>query len=79
MVLAPLLKQARHVLPRFFAYFRERRVRDLRAVTEAHVVAYARALAETQDDEGDALRRWPRSARYLTPVSGSSASSSASA
>jgi len=48
----PLLKQARNVLLRFFAYLRGRRVRDLRAVTEAHVIAYARQIAEARTAKG---------------------------
>jgi integrase/recombinase XerD len=43
---ASLLGQAQQVLPRFFSHLRERHVRDLRGVTEAHVEAYARQLAE---------------------------------
>jgi integrase/recombinase XerD len=41
-----LHKQARTVVERFFSHLRERRVRDLRAVGEAHVVEYARRLSQ---------------------------------
>jgi len=47
-----LHKQVRTVLLRFFSHLRARRVRDLRAVTEAHVIGYARALAETKTKKG---------------------------
>jgi integrase/recombinase XerD len=49
---AQLLKQAKNVLLRFFAYLAARRVRDLRGVTEAHVIAYARQLAGTKTAKG---------------------------
>lgn len=48
-----LHKQTRAVLLRFFFYLRETRIRDLRAVGEAHVVAYARQLAETKNRKGE--------------------------
>jgi integrase/recombinase XerD len=47
-----LHKQVRTVLLRFFTHLRARRVRDLRAVGEAHVVAYARQLAEAKTEKG---------------------------
>jgi len=50
---------ARFVLPRFFVYLEEEGVRDVRAVTEAHLAAYARSL----------LRY---TTRYGTPLSVSS-------
>lgn len=40
-----LVKHAQTVLVRFFALLRERRIRDVRAVNEAHVFAYARRIA----------------------------------
>ena len=40
-----LLDQARYVLPRFLSHLRDKGVRDVRAVREAHVEAYARHLA----------------------------------
>jgi integrase/recombinase XerD len=40
-----MLDQAHQVLPRFLSHLRERRRRDLRAVTEADVEAYVHALA----------------------------------
>ncbi len=49
---AALLKQAAYFLPRFFAFLRSKRVRDLRAVTEEHVFAYARHLATTKTAKG---------------------------
>jgi integrase/recombinase XerD len=47
-----LHKQVRNVLLRFFSHLRARRVRDLRAVSEAHVISYARVIAETQTAKG---------------------------
>lgn len=47
-----LLKQARNVLLRFFDYLTSRRVRDLRNVTEAHVIAYARHVSEAKTAKG---------------------------
>jgi integrase/recombinase XerD len=47
-----LLKQVRIVLLRFFAFLRAKRVRDLRAVSEAHVVDYARIVAGTKTRKG---------------------------
>lgn len=47
-----LRKQTRNVLLRFFSHLRERRIRDLRAVTEAHVVEYARVVADTRTVKG---------------------------
>jgi integrase/recombinase XerD len=44
---ASLLDQAQQVLPRFLSHLRERHVRDLRSVTEAHVEGYLRQLAAT--------------------------------
>jgi integrase/recombinase XerD len=47
-----ILKQARLSLPRFFAYLRRGGLRDLRAVEEGHVFAYARELAEQLSVKG---------------------------
>lgn len=47
-----LLKQARNVLLRFFDYLTSRRIRDLRSVTEAHVIAYARHVSEAKTAKG---------------------------
>lgn len=47
-----LHKQVRIVLLRFFAFLRARRVRDLRAVSEAHVIEYARIVAGTKTAKG---------------------------
>lgn len=43
-----MVKQAHTTLGRFFAYLRRKRIRDLRAVDEAEVFAYARELAEVK-------------------------------
>jgi integrase/recombinase XerD len=48
----PLQKQARNVLLRFFSHLREKGIRDLRAVREEHVVAWARLLAESKSPQG---------------------------
>ncbi len=42
-----LQKQTALVLERFFAFLRSRRVKDLRAVDESHVFAFARLLASS--------------------------------
>lgn len=47
-----LHKQVRIVLLRFFAFLRAKRVRDLRAVSEAHVIEYARVVAGTKTKKG---------------------------
>jgi integrase/recombinase XerD len=47
-----LVKQAGNVLLRFFGYLTSKRVRDLRAVTETHVIGYARHLATTRTAKG---------------------------
>jgi integrase/recombinase XerD len=47
-----LHKQTRNVLLRFFTHLRAKHVRDLRAVSEAHVIGYARQLAETKTEKG---------------------------
>ncbi len=49
----PLQKQARNVLLRFFSHLREKGIRDLRAVREEHVVAWARVLAESKSPQGN--------------------------
>jgi integrase/recombinase XerD len=46
------LKGFRLASLRFFAWLRRQRVRDLRAVREAHVFAYARTLAATKTAKG---------------------------
>jgi integrase/recombinase XerD len=48
----PLQKQARNVLLRFFSHLRENGIRDLRAVREEHVAAWARFLAESKNAQG---------------------------
>jgi integrase/recombinase XerD len=48
-------RQAKRVLPRFFRFLRARKVRDLRAVSEADVVAYARQLQRQKSPMGAPL------------------------
>ena len=48
-------EQAAHVLPRFFAFLEERRVSDIRATTEEHVVAWAKHLSAAQNRHGEPL------------------------
>jgi integrase/recombinase XerD len=48
-----LLKQARNVLVRFLSHLRESRLRDIRAVNEAHVTAWARQLTERKTPKGE--------------------------
>lgn len=58
--------QASHVLPRFFAFLEERRVGDIRSVTEEHVVAWARHLTKLKTRrEGEPFRAATRRT-YLT-------------
>jgi integrase/recombinase XerD len=52
---AALLTQARYTLPRFLSHLREKRLRDLRGVTEAHIEAYARRLARHKTKQGRPL------------------------
>jgi integrase/recombinase XerD len=49
---AGMIKAARNTIPRFFAFLRARRVRDLRAVTEEDTFAYARHLAKIKSTKG---------------------------
>jgi integrase/recombinase XerD len=49
---AGMIKAARNYIPRFFAFLRARRIRDLRAVTEEHGFAYARHLAKIRSIKG---------------------------
>jgi integrase/recombinase XerD len=55
---ASMQRQASRLLPVFFGFLRERRVRDLRVVTEADVVAYARHLATRRTKRGTPLSPW---------------------
>lgn len=48
-------KQATHELPRFFAFLQGRRVSDVRAVSEEHVVAWARHLQTRTNRQGQRL------------------------
>jgi len=52
---ASVSRQAKRALPRFFRFLRERKVRDLRAASEAHVVAYARQLQRDKAATGTPL------------------------
>jgi len=52
---ASVARQARRVLPRFFRFLRARKVRDLRAATEADIVAYARQLQKDKGPTGTLL------------------------
>jgi len=47
-----MVAHARTVLGRFFSHLKEKRIRDVRAVNEAVVTAYARALAEAKSAKG---------------------------
>ena len=57
-----LVRQVRYAAARFFAYLREKGVRDLRAVTDAQVTAYARHLATVRSARGTpftlSTQRW---------------------
>ena len=50
-----LSDQARQILPRFLAHLRDNGVRDLRAVSEAHTLAYARHLSRRKSRYGRPL------------------------
>jgi integrase/recombinase XerD len=50
-----LLTQARYTLPRFLSHLREKRLRDLRGITEATIEAYARRLARHKTKQGRPL------------------------
>jgi integrase/recombinase XerD len=52
---ASVARQSKRVLPRFFRFLRARRIRDLRAVSEADVVAYARQLQKDKAPTGAPL------------------------
>lgn len=49
------MQQVRQTLPLLFSYLRGRGVRDLRGVTEAHLVAYARELKQRRTRRGTVL------------------------
>jgi len=65
---ASVTRQAKRVLPRFFRFLRARRVRDLRGVSEADVVAYARRLQRERTPSGTPLAAETQRA-YLMHVS----------
>ena len=58
---ASSLRKARYELPHFFAHLREHGVTDVRAVSEAHLAAYARHLATCTTRRGVPLSPWARS------------------
>ena len=64
---ACIARQAKRVLPRFFRFLRARKVRDLRAVSEADVVAYARQLQRERAPSGTPLAAETQRT-YLTHV-----------
>jgi integrase/recombinase XerD len=51
-------EQASKQLPVFFAFLRDRQVREIRAVREEHVFAYARHLATRTTPRGTPLSAW---------------------
>lgn len=59
--------QTQQVLPRLFVYFKERRLTDLRSVSEAHLAAYARHLTNHRTKQGKALAPTSRAA-YLGAI-----------
>jgi integrase/recombinase XerD len=64
-----LRDRARLVLPRFFDHLREQHVRVVRAVTEAHLLAFAQELAETPKKRGpEQLLARSTQALYLAAV-----------
>lgn len=58
---ASTLIKAGYELPRFFLHLREKRIVDLRAVTEGHLAAYAHHLATSMTRRGKPLSPWSRS------------------
>jgi integrase/recombinase XerD len=52
---ASSVKRARLVLPRFFAWLRDHGVGEIAAVTEEHVLAWAKALADAKTAKGEPL------------------------
>ena len=58
---------AAQVLPRFLDHLQRARVRDLRAVGEAHVVSFVRRLRTSRSRDGHALSAWTVAA-YLGVV-----------
>ena len=63
---ASSLSKARYELPRFFAHLREQGIRDVRAVSEEHLTAYARHLATCTTRRGVPLSPWSRSSSLST-------------
>jgi integrase/recombinase XerD len=60
------LDKARFELPRLFVHLREEGIRDLRAVNEAHLVAYARHLEQYRTKKGEPLSPWSRASALVT-------------
>jgi len=63
---AASLEKAGSVLPRLFAHLRKKRVGDVRAVSEAHLCAYARKLERTRTSKGEPLQPASRMAALST-------------
>jgi integrase/recombinase XerD len=63
---ASTLTKAAYELPRFFLHLREKGIADLRAVTEAHLAAYAQHLATSTTRRGTTLSPWSRSSMLNT-------------
>jgi len=60
------LEQARIVLPRFFEYLRSEGIEDLRGVTEAHIVSFARHVSRKKNREGARVGTWTRRVHLST-------------
>jgi len=63
---ASSIEKARFELPRLFVHLREDGVRDVRAVTETHLVAYARRLEQHRTKKGELLSPWSRASALVT-------------
>jgi len=59
-------RKAELEIPRFFRYLQEQRVRDLRAVGEAHVTGYAAHLARALTRKGTPYSPWTQSSSLST-------------
>ena len=62
-----LQRRARNVLPRLFSHLREKRVTDLRSVSEAHLASFVRELGAYRTKRGTPLALWSRIA-YIEAV-----------
>jgi integrase/recombinase XerD len=63
---ASSLSKARDELPRLFGHLREQGILDVRAVSEAHLAAYARHLTAQTTRRGVPLSPWSRSSSIST-------------